>query len=67
LSDIESFIEQALLTRLDTSVAEKEVAAQLRPYKSQMEADAYKQTSRVMILKRLRDEQGIPRLSLFYL
>jgi hypothetical protein len=67
LSDIESFIEQALLSRLDTSVAEKEVAAQLRPYKSQMEPDAYKQTSRVMILKRLRDEQGIPRLSLFYL
>ena len=67
LSDIESFIEQALLSRLDTSVIEKDVASQLRPYKSQMEPDAYKQTSRVMILKRLRDEQGIPRLSLFYL
>ncbi|PYS97920.1 MAG: hypothetical protein DMF63_17855 [Acidobacteria bacterium] len=67
LSDIESFIEQSLLTRLDTSVAEKEVVAQLRPYKSQMQPDAYKQTSRVMILKRLRDDHGIPRLSLFYL
>lgn len=67
LSDIENFIEQALLSRLDTSAIEKDIAAQLRPYKSEMEPEAYKQTSRVMILKRLRDENGIPRLSLFYL
>jgi hypothetical protein len=66
LSDIENFLEHALL-KLDTSAIEKDVAAQLRPYKSQMEAHAYKQTSRVMILKRLREEEGIPRLSLFYL
>lgn len=70
LSDIENFLENALLTRLDASrlaEVEKDVAAQLRPYRSQMEPDAYKQTSRVMMLKRLRDEEGIPRLSLFYL
>ena len=67
LSDIESFLENALMTRLDISAIEKEVTAQLRPYKSQMEPDAYKQTSRVMILKRLRDDHRIPRLSLFYL
>ena len=70
LSDIESFLEHALLTDLDkTRLAEieKDIAAQLRPFKSQMEPDAYKQTSRVMMLKRLRDEEGIPRLSLFYL
>jgi hypothetical protein len=66
LSDIENFLEHALL-KLDTSAIEKDVAAQLRPYRSQMEADAYKQTSRVMMLKRLREEEGIPRLSLFYL
>ena len=70
LSDIENFLEHALLTRLgDERLAEakKEVAAQLRPYKSEMKAEAYEQTSRVMLLKRLRDEEGIPRLSLFYL
>ena len=67
LSDIESFLESALLTKLDTSAVEKEVAAQLRPYKSQMEPDAYKQTARVMVLKQLREREGIPRLSLFYL
>ncbi|MEO8574024.1 MAG: hypothetical protein ABI481_08635 [Pyrinomonadaceae bacterium] len=70
LSDVENFLEHALLTNLDkTRLAgvEKDIAVQLRPYKSQMQPDAYKQTSRVMILKRLRDEEGIPRLSLFYL
>jgi hypothetical protein len=70
LSDIENFLEHALLTRLgDERLAEskKEVAAQLRPYKSEMKPEAYEQTSRVMLLKRLRDEEGIPRLSLFYL
>jgi hypothetical protein len=70
LSDIENFLEHALLTNLDKerlASVESDVKAQLRPYKSQMEPDAYKQTSRVMMLKRLRDEEGIPRLSLFYL
>ncbi|MEO6333676.1 MAG: hypothetical protein ABIO91_01715 [Pyrinomonadaceae bacterium] len=70
LSDIENFLEHALLTNLDKARladVEKDIAAQLRPFKSQMQPDAYKQTSRVMILKRLRDEEGIPRLSLFYL
>jgi hypothetical protein len=70
LSDIENLLEHSLLTKLDPvrlAEVEKDIASQLRPFKSQMEPDAYKQTSRVMILKRLRDEEGIPRLSLFYL
>ena len=70
LSDIENLLEHSLLTRLEPArlaEVEKDIASQLRPFKSQMEPDAYKQTSRVMILKRLRDEEGIPRLSLFYL
>ncbi len=70
LSDVESLLEHVLLTKLNKerlAEIEKDIASQLKPYKSQMDADAYKQTSRVMILKRLRDEEGIPRLSLFYL
>jgi hypothetical protein len=70
LSDVENLLEHALLTKTDRNrfaVAEKEIAAQLRPFKQQMEPEAYQQTSRVMLLKRLRDEEGIPRLSLFYL
>lgn len=67
LSDIENLLEHALLTKVDATEIENEVKLQLKPYKSQMEPDAYKQTSRVMMLKRLREEEGIPRLSLFYL
>jgi len=46
---------------------EKEVAGQLRGYKADMDADAYKNTFDLMLLKRLREEAGIPRLGLFYL
>jgi len=70
LSDVENLLETALLTKIDSArlkAVEKDVTLQLKPYKSQMDAEAYKQTSRVMMLKRLRDEEGIPRLSLFYL
>lgn len=70
LSDVENLLEHALLTKIDRTrfaAIEKEIASQLRPYKQQMEPEAYNQTLRVMVLKRLRDEEGIPRLSLFYL
>jgi phage terminase Nu1 subunit (DNA packaging protein) len=70
LSDIESLLEHALLTKTDkTRLTEfqKEITGQLRPYKAEMTPESYDQTARVMLLKRLRDEEGIPRLSLFYL
>ncbi len=70
LSDIENFLENALLTNSDPvhlKKAEKEVSDQLKPYKSGMEADAYKNTFSLMLLKRLREDNNIPRLSLFYL
>jgi hypothetical protein len=70
LVDIENFLDQALLTNFDPMhlrELEKEVAAELKAYKSAMDADTYKQTFRLMLLKSLREERGIPRLSLFYL
>jgi hypothetical protein len=44
-----------------------EVKEQLQPYRKQMDASVYQQTLENLLLKRLRDEFGIPRLSLFYL
>jgi hypothetical protein len=70
LSDVDNLLEHMLLTKIDRArldEIEKDIASQLRPFKSQMEKEAYDQTMRVMMLKRLRDEEGIPRLSLFYL
>jgi hypothetical protein len=44
----------------------KEVTDQLKPYRSQMETAVYKQTFDNFLLKRLREQFSIPRLSLFY-
>jgi hypothetical protein len=70
LGDIEKLLDRAMLAnwdRVHLKALQKEVAGQLRGHKVDMEADAYKQTFELMLLKRLREEAGIPRLGLFYL
>lgn len=70
LTDIEHFLDHAILTNSDKKHLkqwERETTSQLKPYKSEMDSDAYEQTFRLMLLKRIREEQGIPRLGLFYL
>jgi hypothetical protein len=70
LSDIENFLDHALLSNLDKEhlkQIEKEIAGQMRAYKADMEKEAYDTTFRLMLLKRLREDLGIPRMSLFYL
>ncbi|HEX5601271.1 MAG TPA: hypothetical protein VFX63_01935 [Pyrinomonadaceae bacterium] len=42
------------------------VKDQLKPYRSQMDAAAYKQTFDNLLLKRLREQFAVPRLSLFF-
>jgi hypothetical protein len=44
----------------------KIVKDQLKPYKAQMDAAVYKQTFDNLLLKRLREQFAVPRLSLFY-
>ena len=46
---------------------DKEVKEQLKPYRKHMEAAAYQQTFDNLLLKRLRENFGVPRVSLFYL
>ena len=70
LGDIEKLLERAMLANWDKAhlkALNKEIAAQLREYKADMEPDAYKNTFDLMLVKRLREESGIPRLGLFYL
>lgn len=70
LGDIENLLYRSLLNNFDKPQLksfEKEVAGQLQAYKTEMDKDAYKKTYELMLLKRLREEAGIPRLSLFYL
>lgn len=70
LADIEHFLDNAMLTNSDPEHlkrSEKQTAEQLKPYKAAMEKDAYRNTFDLMLLKQLREENGIPRLTLFYL
>jgi hypothetical protein len=70
LTGLERMLNDALLlvVPVETSeVARQELKAQFKPYKSHMDAAVYKQTLDNLLMKRLREQYGIPRLSLFYL
>ena len=70
LKDVESLLDEALLSKSDRGrfeIVKKGTDKELRPYKSTMTAESYRSTHRLMLLKRLREEENIPRLSLFYL
>ena len=70
LSDIEKMLERSMLTnwpKAHLKVLEKEIATQLKAYKAEMEPASYKNTFDLMLLKRLREESGMPRLGLFYI
>jgi len=70
LKDVESLLDEALLSKTNRTsfdAVKKEIDKELRPYKSTMPAESYNNTHRLMLLKRLREEENIPRLSLFYL
>jgi hypothetical protein len=70
LADIEKLLLHSMLTnwdRVHLKTIEKELRAQLREYKADMEDAAYKQTFDLLLSKRLREEAGIPRLGLYYL
>ncbi len=70
LNDIENHLNRALLTKSDAATREQiesEVKSELRSYKSGMPKEDYKRTLELMLLRGLREEYEIPRLSLFYL
>ncbi|MGI8410091.1 MAG: hypothetical protein ACR2M8_09465, partial [Pyrinomonadaceae bacterium] len=70
LSDIEKLLDEALrknYDKLHLKKLGKEISSLLKAYKTAMEPDVYKKTFDLMLLKRLREDEGIPRLSLFYL
>ena len=70
LTGLERMLSDALLTATDAqkvAALQQEVKEQLRPYRKQMDPAIYQQTFDNLLLKRLREQVGIPRLSLFYL
>jgi hypothetical protein len=70
LTHLEALLDEALRASVppdELSAARSYTEAQLQPYRSRMERATYEQTFDNLLLKRLRDQYAVPRLSLFYL
>lgn len=70
LASLEKMLNEALRSTAgaeELAASRAAVAEQLQPYRSRMERATYEQTFDNLLLKRLRDQYELPRLSLFYL
>jgi len=70
LSDVERLLDRTLLENWEPNHLaglEASVKTQLKPYKSEMEPEKYRQTYDLMVMKKLREEAGVPRLGLYFL
>lgn len=70
LTSLEKMLDEALRVSIsseDFEAARVESEEQLQPYRNRMERAVFEQTLDNLLLKRLRDAHGLPRLSLFYL
>ena len=69
LTGLERMLNDSMLSVVNaTALAESKAAVkdQLKPYRSHMETAVYNQTFNNLLLKRLREQFALPRLSLFY-
>ncbi len=69
LTGLERMLNDAMLaviTATELDALKSGVKDQLKPYRSQMETAVYDQTFDNLLLKRLREQFAVPRLSLFY-
>ena len=70
LGDLDNLLDRAVRAELSPAALEArraEAAAQLEPYRKRMERATYEQTLDSLLAKLLREDSGLPRLSLFYL
>lgn len=69
LEKLDSLIDETLLNSGGEKIIglKKEIEKNLASYKAKMETDVYQRTFDLMLTKRLREEEKIPRLSLFYI
>jgi predicted ribosome quality control (RQC) complex YloA/Tae2 family protein len=70
LSDLEKMIDERLIETADeTELAQIKAQAEknLAQYRGKMDGEVFERTFDLMVLKSLRENAGIPRLSLFYL
>ena len=70
LEKLDALIDESLLSSGSgekLSVLKQEIEKNLAEYKAKMEQEVYERTFNLMLIKRLREEAEIPRLSLFYI
>jgi hypothetical protein len=70
LTGLERMLSDSILSVVPSGQLDaltSEVEGQLRPYRNHMERAVYQQTKDNLLLKRLREQFAVPRLSLFYL
>ena len=67
LDSLDSLIDESLLEHHLTENLKTEVKKELASYRNKMDAEVYRRTFDLMLLKRLREQSAIPRLSLFNL
>jgi len=69
LTGLERMLNDSMLsvvTKTALDEVKNEIKDQLKPYRAQMETAVYNQTFNNLLLKRLREQFTVPRLSLFY-
>ena len=67
LENLDASIDESLLRDFSTEKIKSEIEKELVSYKNKMDDEVYRRTFNLMLLKRLREQAEIPRLSLFYL
>ena len=70
LTGIERMLDDAIRVAVgdgELETANAEIESQMKPYRRHMDKSAFEQTRGNLLRKRLRDQFGVPRLSLFFL
>ena len=67
LEKLDALLDESLLRQADTAPLKAATEKNLASYRGKMDAEVYRRTFDLMILKNLREQAEIPRLSLFYL
>jgi len=67
LEKLDALVDESLLKTSETALFKAETEKSLASYRGKMDAEVFQRTYDLMILKKLREQAKIPRLSLFYL
>jgi signal recognition particle GTPase len=67
LEELDKTVDEILLESEHSAPTTEELSKNMSEYKTKMDAAAFERTFKLMLLKQLRDDTGIPRFSLFYL